>query len=69
MSVVEILQNAARQSDRLGEQEEVIFGLDSQIFEDGIRPEPLHVVLGCMISNLAHGVSSPSPGAPTQFSI
>lgn len=29
---------------RLSEQEVVVFWLDSQVFEDGVRPEPLHVV-------------------------
>lgn len=31
-----------------GEEEVVVFGLDAQILEDRVGPEPLHVILGMM---------------------
>jgi len=33
------------ESNRLSKEEVVVFGLDSEILEDGVGPEPLHVVL------------------------
>lgn len=31
-------------SNRFSEQEVVVLGLNSQVLEDGVRPEPLHVI-------------------------
>jgi hypothetical protein len=30
---------------RFGQKEEVVLGLDTQVLEDGVGPEPFHVIL------------------------
>ena len=37
---------------RFGQEEEMLFRFDAEIFEDGVRPESLHMVLDQTISTL-----------------